>query len=305
MAKFQEPGFKTRIEQAQRAKLLEGMRPDFPNTAECMKPVLMGKRERMLAAYGAPRKGGLTDFLFGELKDLAREINKPAPRKPGKIAAVNKWEEFDTHKPRGFNSPFNSPEKYMERLKKHGFRCIGSGAYSAVFRKGNSDRVIKVCRRADTDAYPMFAEWAHKHPSPYLPVIHSFQRHERHVPFYVVVLDRYKQTVDSMCGREGWQDATRIIWEYARRQKDEPTSILKTSIRGGVFQALPGLKQVIDAFVEEFDGIAFFDMHDGNWMITEGGQLVMIDPLSGATSDRATERNKRVSRIKASVRLAA
>lgn len=317
MARFQTPGFKTRMAQAREAKFGPILDPKIPTLSE----VAMAGPHRP-GPFKRPELGRMPSWLRREMmmkpllanpcRDLIltadpifqnREI---ARHKPKGIQAVNKWEDFDTHKPRHFNSPFRTPEQYMAKLKKHGFRCIGSGAYSAVFAKGDSKRVIKVCRRADTDAYPMFAEWAHKHPSPYLPVIHSFQRHERKggEGFYVVVLDRYKRTVDSTSHRDGWQDATRIIWDYARAEDEKPTA-LRTCIRQGVWTALPGMKEMIDSFKAEFEGLAHFDMHDGNWMVTETGQLVMIDPLSGATSDAATKRNKRVSRIKASVRLAA
>lgn len=322
MAKFKEPGFMTRQVQRNEARFGQAIAP-HPTTSMC-RPNIPGPLPK-------PKLGRIPSWLVAEVAKMpvmprltemqmmavnpCRELNLADPifqnrelarHKPKGIQAVNKWEDFDTHKPRHFNSAFRTPENYMAKLKKHGFRCIGSGAYSAVFAKGDSKRVIKVCRRADTDAYPMFAEWAHKHPSPYLPVIHSFQRHERKggEGFYVVVLDRYKRTVDSTSHRDGWQDATRIIWDYARAEDEKPTA-LRTCIRQGVWTALPGMKEMIDAFKDEFEGIAHFDMHDGNWMVTETGQLVMIDPLSGATSDAATKRNKRVSRIKASVRLAA
>jgi hypothetical protein len=214
--------------------------------------------------------------------------------------------DFDAYdhppKPARWQDTFETPERYLAKLLKRGFKRLGSGAYSTVIGKPGSDKVVKICRRAESDGYPMFAAWAHANPSPYLPRIHSFKRH---ADWYVVVLDRMEQTVSATSREDGFREATNLLWEYTRNGGARREGAIRKAIMEAVFTSLPGIKDVLEALHKEFDGLAHFDMHDENWMLSKSGQLVLIDPLSGANSEKSKTKNERVSRIKALVRPAA
>lgn len=301
MARFQEPGFMTRQVQRNEARFGQAIAP-HPTTS-MMKPNIPGPLPR-------PRLGGLPSWMIKdmvrpfapnpcmELNGLHRELCDivPAPRK---VRAKNTWEDFDTHKPQGFRTLFRDSNCYVQRLKARGWKALGSGFYSTVMGKPGSDKVIKICRNGGDDAYPMFAAWAHENPSPFLPRIHAFKRHQG---FYVTVLDRLEKTVGHTHPNEGWSQTTDMLQSYCRGNEFKG---MRKVMLDAVFAQLPGLKEVVDAFAKEFRGQASFDMHDNNWMLSATGQLVMTDPLAGTSTDRATERNSRVSRIKAAMRLAA
>jgi hypothetical protein len=303
MAQFKEPGFKTRQAQRDAARGIKAV------------PCL-------------PMKHGLTSWMARELRDIAKanpcrelafgrgivsKINDDPFRLPGHKARMEGpkrarpkqlWDNFDTHKPRGWRTVFRDSYRYTRRLEAHGWHPLGSGFYSTVLGKPGCDKVIKICRNGGDDAYPMFAAWCVQNPSPYLPRIHSFKRHNG---FYVVVLDRLAKTTAQAHPNTGWSQTTDMIQGYARGHEFNG---MRKVFLNSVWNELPGLKEVVDRFVEEFRGQASFDMHDGNWMLTEDGKLVMTDPLAGTNTDKASERNSSVKRIRggalrAAVRLAA
>jgi hypothetical protein len=306
MARFKEPGFMTRQVQRNMARFGQPIAPVA--TTSMMKPNIPGplKRPRLgvppswlIRDIAAPfrnpcREINLASDPFEQRGHMARMVRGTVG--PVKARPVNKWEDYDTHKPRGWRVCFRDSHRYTQRLQAHGYRALGSGFYSTVLGHKDSDKVIKICRNGGDDAYPMFAEWAYQNPSPYLPRIHSFKRHNG---FYVVVLDKLAKTTGDSHPNEGWSLTTDMFESYCRG--NEFKGMRKTFL-DAAFNELPGLKPVLDAFVKEFKGEAHFDMHANNWMLSSTGQLVMTDPLSGTSTETALARNNRVSRLRSALR---
>lgn len=308
MAKFKSPGFKTRHRQAMDAKF--GIKPvPVPTMKNPCNELDLGLFGRAVLADFMKRPpafgmGRMGRFLRSNSELQALADGAKAGRKAGVLRMRNDFEDYDhPPKPAHWSDTFKTPERFMSKLQKRGFKRLGSGAYSTVWGKPGSDKVIKVCRRAESDGYPMFAAWAHANPSPYLPRIHSFKRH---ADWYVVVLDRMEQTVSATSREEGLREATGMLWEYTRTGGgNRKAGVLRQAIMNAVFTSLPGIKEMLEALHDEFEGLAHFDMHDENWMLSKDGQLVLIDPLSGANSEKSKTKNDRISRIKAVVRPAA
>lgn len=308
---FMEVGHKTRLEARQealrgnvnKAREKAGLCPiEAPKPRDGIElnwidpPAPNAKKLRMLQAFGG---ACLDDFAM----QPAFGVRRGAQLKPGapkRIQAVNCYNgPYDHPKlPPTWRDLFKGHEAYKEKLRKRGYDELGEGFYSAVFGKPGSSKVIKVCHRANHDAYPLFAEWAHKNPSPFLPVVHSFKRFET---FYVVVLDRLEKTVRETDDDLGYKHATAHFEKYMKGRI--PKSPISEAMIGAAFGFFPGLRELLDAMRKEFDGQANFDMHEENWMVSSTGQLVITDPVSHASNYKGSiEKANKVTRIKGTSR---
>ncbi|MBX9932557.1 MAG: hypothetical protein K2Y56_13610 [Methylobacterium sp.] len=281
MTKFKEPGFRSRIEQGRLARF--GVPEKGPE-----KPVTMRQRPIRFDA----------EMMWKQMREM--EVMQPwwligAP--PKAIRAVNRYSgPYDHPKPKArWSDLFKHDKDYRNRLTKRGFKVLGSGAFSTVYGKPGSNKVIKVCHAGDTDPWPLFAAWAHANPSPFVPLIYSFKRHKG---FYVAVMERMEETVYGSDRSLGHSEATELFNNFVRNSTRE------TRVIRAVLDLYPGIDQFLVAMMREFDGKARWDLHTGNWMLRKDGQLVVTDPISEGGSSRAVA--SKVQRIKgSSVRIAA
>lgn len=211
---------------------------------------------------------------------------------PTKVRAVNRWNgTYDHPKPKGhWSDLFKEFCTYVERLERRGFEKLGGGAFSHVYGKPGCSTVVKVCHDGDRDPWPLFAAWAHANPSPFLQTIHSFKRHKG---FYVAVIERMERTVACTDHADGHMTATTVFAGFVT------SSRAPNRVEQAVLGAYPGIQGVLETMRAEFDDKAYWDLHQGNWMIRSDGSLVITDPIC-ARGDRSDA--SQVTRIKGSAR---
>lgn len=164
---------------------------------------------------------------------------------------------------------------FESRLKRHGFKEIGSGLYSTVFAKEGSDRVIKVGSDRDWEAYILWA-MENGYAGSFAPKVYSFHRHhdKDRCSYYVAVVERLRIT----CGKHNVAVSN---GEVEGSRVEAENLLYCDSTRESLFKRFPGLKCfVARAKKDRFSG----DWHNGNWMLQQADgkeRLVLIDPQSG------------------------
>lgn len=179
--------------------------------------------------------------------------------------------------------------RFVSGLRRRGFNVLGSGLYSTVLCKGNSDRVIKV---GSTDNWLDYIIWAARegYAGGLAPRVYSFKRFDH---WYVAVMERLDCTV----GQLAWCD------EHKHRDKGGTLRAQCNALSTAMYQ---GLRQIDDAekllpgsgrFLTGFKAFvrgSHVDAHTGNWML-RGKELVCTDPITelGENSPRDTSRRMR------------
>lgn len=151
-----------------------------------------------------------------------------------------------------------------------GFQFLGSGFFSAAFSHPMiPGRVIKVgFKKEDSGAaYAAFCRANQGRMG--IPNVYDIQRH---TACYTVVLDHLKayndQTAELM-------DANNVVKTVILAREDDHDHYVEPY--DDYTKALAETASEIRKF---FYGVASFDMHNGNVMINDAGQLVITDPVS-------------------------
>lgn len=192
--------------------------------------------------------------------------------------------------------------QFRNFLDSKGFTLLGGGAFSKVFAKNDSRRVIKVA--SCMDGWPAYVLWANQagYGGTFAPKLYSLDvRQDNKGRFvYVAVMERLSCTVSEKNGERYSAEKSAMINQYdlARdfaykahdyRGGEFPASIIKDFRDRGLSQ---GWIDFLIAFENQFDGGR--DLHDGNWMFRADGSLVLTDPLSynNYTESSTRVRNK-------------
>lgn len=198
------------------------------------------------------------------------DTNKPKG-KQGKIAE-NLWIEFGQKKFEfrkfGSGKTFDSAENFIKALQKRGFVFLGSGAFSTVLGKENSNRVIKVIRRPD--GWIDYIRWAsyRGEAGRFAPRVFSYKKIKgKKKDFSVAIMERLEYTFK----KTPKDHALKIIPDLMWRANDNPMAASFMDILA------PGLKKFMDDLGKEFKGS--FDLHSGNLMLRKDGSFVVVDPI--------------------------
>lgn len=184
---------------------------------------------------------------------------------------------------------FNSAHNFYEALKKKGFEYLGSGAYSRVVAKKDSDRVIKICTYAQGDGWVDYVLWANQkgYGGTFAPKIYSYKWIKTEKGgFGVAVMERMKHTVS----REDRKSSAKLIpnlFEYSLYDNDNAKAVADL--------LAPGMGAFIDDFRNKFGGDGNFDLHNGNFMVREDGSFCVSDPLAGTSSTVYNTRFRRAA----------
>lgn len=155
---------------------------------------------------------------------------------------------------------------YENKLNAAGFEKIGSGLYSNVFAKPNSDKVIKVGRIGDD--WPAYIKWATEngYAGNFAPKVFDLKFRK---DYYIAVMERLVATMREFIDDGENTDQYQLYSEFRSGDRKE---------------------------LEATDFVAFYellknkrwagDLHDKNVMVRADGQLVIIDP---SASDRGSE----------------
>jgi hypothetical protein len=185
--------------------------------------------------------------------------------------------------PRPKLSRWHSGQHFIEALCKRGYHVLGAGAYSTVLAKPGSNRVVKVCRKADT--WLDYVVWAAKagHAGRMAPNVFSYRRFNvgRPSEFYVAVMEKLEHTIATVqYQKPNDYRAYACLRDFIERRQDrdglEAEKVWPGAIAFGI------------AFRVEFT--RGLDLHGNNWMVRKDGSLVCTDPLCDESKTTAPER---------------
>ena len=160
--------------------------------------------------------------------------------------------------------------KYCDFLEKKGFVQLGSGAYSVVYAKPKSDRVIKVIRTRDN--WIDYVVWANKegYGGNLAPKVYSYKDYE---DFAVAVVERMKTTLSGYREHDE-QIVIGLVHSYVY-SNNVLAGVLAHEIAPGISDFLAGVKKNV---------YGRLDLHGGNFMLREDGSICVTDPVAGEGS---------------------
>lgn len=166
-----------------------------------------------------------------------------------------------------------------------GFKFLGAGHFSAAFGHDMlPGRIIKVGFKKE-DSGAAYAAWCRMNQGRVgVPVLHAVARH---ASCYTVVMDKLEELPHS---RSDWSSDNRTQFSIVRSQ------IYRIEYSGEIGYPVSteyemDLKQTADDIWRFFEGIASFDIHPGNVMLSKDGNMVITDPVSW-TNEEVVSRDK-------------
>ena len=231
------------------------------------------------------------------VKAEPKKRTKPKRRVPRRNCNVQKPKVFEFNptpwraKPTEWKSPFESAYAFIHFLGKRGFKYLGSGAFSTVLGKEDSDRVLKVTRTNDN--WIDYIQWAAKkgYCGGFAPRVYSYKeiKTKDNKKFFVSVVERMDKTASHIKSQEDNVLVSDLLMYHSRG-----------NIMAGCFleELVPGIVSFESELRKEFtksegdEERCRLDYHGGNFMVRKDGSYVFTDPVCG---DRKTT----ASRLKA------
>lgn len=190
--------------------------------------------------------------------------------------------------PEGGESAHIDPDTLAEYAMPEGWRYVGAGYFSlAVAHSSRPDYIFKICCRTG-DGYPEYATWCVSKFNdgthvdlciPHIPFVHRSLAHVRIVPVqrlaeihggYTNGADIYDE---ELCG----QVYMIQLYFYALLES--------TVYQDGVeFYVSHKMQATLKAIVQSFKGLSDVDIHVGNVMLNDDGEMILTDPLGLADS---------------------
>lgn len=167
---------------------------------------------------------------------------------------------------------FRDAASFSKALKKRGFERLGSGAYSTVFAKPGSDRVIKVTHSADN--WIDYVQWAaHRgYAGKYAPQVYSYKQIKgSKQTFSVSVMERMDEVFHKLDDDHDYKMLSGMM-TFVGAGNAKAKIMLDT--------LAPGVSQFVIDLYAEF-GNDRFDLHDGNFMVRKDGSFALTDPVCG------------------------
>lgn len=218
-------------------------------------------------------------------KARVRRKAERVPRRPAwNLEVIQAWNPKSVE----YKSPFESGYAFIHFLKKRGYKYLGSGAFSTVLGKENSDRVIKVTR--SNDNWIDYIQWAAKkgYCGGFAPRVYSYKeiKTKREGSFFVSVVEKMEKTSSHLKVQEDNVLVSTLLGYHSRG-----------NILAGCFleELIPGIVSFETELRKEFskpneDGERCrLDYHGGNFMVRKDGSFVFTDPVCG---DRKTTANR-------------
>src|SRR6266446_2469563 len=145
--------------------------------------------------------------------------------------------------------------QFNNRLEKRGYEMLGIGMYSRVWGKPGSSKVIKV--GTTNDSWLTYIVWAMSkgYVGNHAPRVDSFKVNGQE-GYFVAVMERLRRLNTGNC-------------KLMNKLTPDTNSITDT---------VPEWKTFSKEFTARFG--RHNDLHDGNWLQRENGELVLTDPLS-------------------------
>ena len=197
------------------------------------------------------------------------------------------------------------PNVLAECSKPEGWRYVGMGHFSlAVAHKSRPDYIFKICCRTD-DGYPEYATWCVSKFNdgthvglciPHIPFVHRSLAHVRIVPVqrlkeihggYTTGADLYDGETpydEELCDQVGMiQQYFDVLLGLAVYQDGD----------GDAFYVSHKMQATLKAIVQSFKGLRDVDIHLGNVMLNDDGEMILTDPLGFADSTGTWRKTRR------------
>jgi hypothetical protein len=169
---------------------------------------------------------------------------------------------------------FETPTRYVKRLKREGVQTLGEGAYARVFQHPSRKKVaVKVLLESDPD-YIKYAEIAMQTTNPWFPRVHKIHEVQyRHCTNHILFMEKLcKASVDDV--KRATQQIVADISSL-----EQMTSFVHFG--PGTWKRV--LRRTTDPHIKELASVMVKlncgDFHDDNVMM-RGNQLVFTDPVA-------------------------
>lgn len=168
---------------------------------------------------------------------------------------------------------FDNAWSFGQALEKRGYEELGSGCFSTVYAKGDSDRVLKVTRNIDN--WIDYIHWASEkgYAGKFAPKVYSYKKFTAKdgEQFSVAVVERMHKGFYSVGIEEDAHIASALMWPCVRGNTMAQLYLEDFS---------PGLPKFLLDFHEEF-GEDRTDIGGNNMMVRKDGSFCLTDPLAG------------------------
>ena len=166
-----------------------------------------------------------------------------------------------------------------------GWRYIGEGHFSlAVAHESRPDYIFKICCRTN-DGYPEYATWCVSKFNdgtnvdlciPHIPFVHRSLEHVRIVPVL-----RLEEIHSDCTGNSELYDGG--LYEAINAIGCCMYSMMGCTYQeGDEYSVSPKMMATLKAIVQSFKGLRGVDIHSGNVMLDDAGEMVLTDPLGFA-----------------------
>ena len=198
--------------------------------------------------------------------------------------------------PRTWQSEHIEPETLAERAMPEDWYYVGAGHFSlAVAHSSRPDYIFKICCRTD-DGYPEYATWCVSkfndgtHADlciPHIPFVHRVVDHVRIVP-----VQRLAKIHSDCTGNTDLYDGelsdVDAIGCYLQGMLYLPAWDDRAERR-----VSPKMQATLRAIVQSFKGLKGVDIHSGNVMRNDAGEMILTDPLGFAGSTGTWRKTRR------------
>jgi hypothetical protein len=187
----------------------------------------------------------------------------------GDTSRVNEAAEYSDH-----------DEYIMQLWKKHKLKPIAEGQYANVYQHPTHANVVVKISHNDVP-YIKYLKWAEKqHGNPYLPHVLSLHEYkdeafEKGEVFHIVFMEKLyppsKKDVKNFLLHSGLYEIGIDAEEFGNVTDEDLEEAMKSD------SIDPKLKSIL-TYIRRSPYA--FDIHDQNFMVRKGGQLVLTDPTS-------------------------
>ena len=184
------------------------------------------------------------------------------------------------------------PNVLAECSMPDGWRYVGRGHFSlAVEHASRPDYIFKICCRTG-DGYPEYATWCVSKFNdgthvglciPHIPFVHRSLAHVRIVP-----VQRLREIHSGYTTGADLYDGETPYYEERYDQVGMIQRYFDVLLRLPVYQdgdeydVPPKMKATCKAIVQSFKGLSGVDIHAGNVMLNDDGEMILTDPLGSA-----------------------
>lgn len=199
-------------------------------------------------------------------------------------------------------SEYIDPDTLAECSMPEGWSYVGEGHFSlAVAHSSRPDYIFKICCRQG-DGYPEYATWCVSKFNdgthvdlciPHIPFVHRSLAHVRIVPVQSLrkIHGGYTEGAEPCDGETPYDEELcdqidMIHWYFH--------ALLGSTVYpdGDEFYVSHKMQATLKAIVQSFKGLEDVDIHSGNVMLNDDGEMILTDPL-GYAADTGTWRKTR------------